>query len=457
MVVINRKVVVKDIKIESSSSRSKWTDYKGLTFDEFWNTIGKPEKNGIGTNVFPYELDLIKLAETEKHIWIKKATGLGITEFWLRWISWMSTRTDEWNDKKVVIVTGPNQDLAIGLISRIKAYFPHLDREKEKRVTLNGCIIEAYPSNHIEAMRSLTNVIFILLDEADFFHPGEQKEVRHAAERYIAKGDPWIVMVSTPNNPDGLFDRMEHEEPCLYKRIFLDYRVGLYNIYTAEEIAKARLSPSFEREYNLKYGYGLGNVFKPEDIDEAIKEYDLNGYRFAQCREGIDPTYGSGDGSAWAFVIAAKVDGKIRLYMAEEFKGLGFHDAEAKQADINRKYHPEPIRIDGSNPAYVKAVKGMMNERIDYEKEDNDAEKSWLVKPVSFGIDSKAMLTNMQNLVSDKQIEIHPSFTRLISQMRSAVSNEKGMLDKTAMHLDLIDAFRLCVFGYHYGKAQTKE
>ena len=65
-------------------------------------------------------------------------------------------------------------------------------------------------------------------------------------------------MVSTPNAPDGLFERIEKEpeDICLYKRIFLDYTYGIGKIYTAEEIEKA---PSFEREYNLKY-LGIGKA-----------------------------------------------------------------------------------------------------------------------------------------------------------------------------------------------------
>jgi hypothetical protein len=58
----------------------------------------------------------------------------------------------------------------------------------------------------------------ILIDEGDFFRKGEQEDVRHVSERYIAKSDPYIVMVSTPNAPDGLFERIEKEsgDTCLY-------------------------------------------------------------------------------------------------------------------------------------------------------------------------------------------------------------------------------------------------
>ncbi len=76
-------------------------------------------------------------------------------------------------------------------------------------------------------------------------------------------------MVSTPNAPDGLFERIEKEPEgtCLYKRLLLDYTYGLDRIYAREEIEMAKASPSFEREYNLKYLGLIGNVFHTKDID----------------------------------------------------------------------------------------------------------------------------------------------------------------------------------------------
>ena len=42
---------------------------------------------------------------------------------------------------------------------------------KETVFELNGVKIEAFPSHHLDAMRGLPNVSFILLDEDDFFPP----------------------------------------------------------------------------------------------------------------------------------------------------------------------------------------------------------------------------------------------------------------------------------------------
>jgi late competence protein required for DNA uptake (superfamily II DNA/RNA helicase) len=163
------------------------------------------------------------------------------------------------SDSQMCIVTGPRIDLAIALIDRIKKLFVGkgltVFDTKETMIELNNVKIEAFPSHHLDAMRGLPNVSFILLDEADFFPPGQQADARDVSERYMAKSNPYIVMVSTPNAPEGLFERIEKEaeDTCLYKRIFLDYTYGVSKIYTQEEIEKAKQSPSFEREYNLKY------------------------------------------------------------------------------------------------------------------------------------------------------------------------------------------------------------
>jgi len=71
------------------------------------------------------------------------------------------------------------------------------------------------------------------------------QDARDVSERYIAKSNPYTVMVSTSNAPEGLFEKIEKEseDTCLYKRIFLDYSYGIGKIYTAEEIAKASNHP----------------------------------------------------------------------------------------------------------------------------------------------------------------------------------------------------------------------
>lgn len=68
-----------------------------------------------------------------------------------------------------------------------------------------------------------------MLDESDFFPVSMAHEVRAMAESYIGKSGPYILLVSTPNQPEGLMDDIskEPDDKCLYHRIFLPYTVGL--------------------------------------------------------------------------------------------------------------------------------------------------------------------------------------------------------------------------------------
>jgi hypothetical protein len=169
--------------------------YKALTIPGYLNTNPKfsshlANPNNNSNNIlYPFK---------EKHLWVIKATGLGISTFMLRFMAWLCLYNDDYKDSQMVIVTGPNIDLAIKLIRRMKAMFAEklgvTFDSKETVLELNGCSIQAYPSNHIDSFRSLDNPKFLMLDELDFIPKFQQEDVRAVAERYIAKSNPYIVI-----------------------------------------------------------------------------------------------------------------------------------------------------------------------------------------------------------------------------------------------------------------------
>ena len=290
----------------------------------------------------------------------------------LRLMAWLCLRNNDYRNSQMCIVTGPNQDIAIKLIKRMKGLFEHklgiTFANKETVLELNGCSIEAYPSNHLDAYRALDNPKFILLDEADFFRKSEQEDVRHVSERYIAKSDPFIVMVSTPYAPDGLFDSIEKEpeEICIYKRIFLDYTFGINKIYTKEEIEKAKQSPSFEREYNLKYLGRIGNVFHTKDIDVALEKGQtiVAANKMSPKSMGIDPGWGS---SPFGIVITQWTDDQIHVLYAEEFERPDYNEMLSKiwnlmtEFELSRKNGK--IYVDGANPSCYQVTQNTTGRR----------------------------------------------------------------------------------------------
>jgi hypothetical protein len=62
-------------------------------------------------------------SSNNKHLWIKKATGLGISEFMLRFMAWLCLKDNALSGSQMCIVTGHRIDLAIALIDRMKRLF----------------------------------------------------------------------------------------------------------------------------------------------------------------------------------------------------------------------------------------------------------------------------------------------------------------------------------------------
>jgi hypothetical protein len=449
----------------------------------FNHIIGLPTKEKIEKPLFDYEKllydsiflvnDISNRSFKHKHLWVKKSTGLGVTEFFLRLMVWLCLRNNDYRNSQMCIVTGPNIDIAIKLIKRMKGLFePKLHvtfDSKETVLELNGCTIEAYLSNHIDAYRALDNPKFILIDEGDFFRKGEQEDVRHVSERYIAKSDPYIVMVSTPNSPDGLFERIEKEseETCIYKRLFLDYTYGIGKIYTAEGIEKAKASPSFEREYNLKYLGRIGNVFHAKDIEAAIekgRKYNPDSigssyYSFTSRSMGIDPAWGS---SPFGIVVTEWVDNHIQILHAEEYHRPDYNEMLSVVYGLMSKYQVDTTYIDSANPSFIKSLKIQIGEDADYDKviaryRSEGLGNSWSedmkIVPVNFNSEHKAMLGHCKMILEQDppKIAINPyKFDKLITSLRTAVDNDGTLAKEATSYNDIFDAFRLALKFYHF-------
>jgi hypothetical protein len=443
----------------------------------FNHIVGLPQRDGQYKPLYDYEKIIFdslvaQVGNTSysKHLWIKKATGLGISEFMLRFMAWLCLKDNTLSGSQMCIVTGPRIDLAIALIDRMKKLFAGkiglvAFDTKETVIELNGVKIEAFPSHHLDAMRGLPNVSFILLDEADFFPPGQQQDARDVSERYIAKSNPYIVMVSTPNAPEGLFERIEKEseDTCLYKRLFLDYTYGIDKIYAAEEIEQAKQSPAFEREYNLKYLGRIGNVFSTKAIDAAIEKgklYDpdfIDPYHFSSRSMGIDPAYGS---SAFGIVITQWVDGNIQIVHAEEHHRPDYNEMLFTVYRLMTKYNVDLTYVDGANPSFIKSLKLQIGEEAEYLEELDSAKREGVrpqdimkILPVNFNSEHKAMLGHCKMIFERDggRIAINPDkFDKLIIALRTAVDND-GTLDKEATsYNDIFDSFRLALKFYSF-------
>ena len=453
------------------------TEYLGKRDCCFNHMVGLPQdvKTFETRPLFPYQLEVFEAWQRYKHIWIKKATGLGISEFFIRLMLWLCVRDDEFRGARMCIITGPNLNIAKTLMYRMRNIikdYKDFDFEEEAshKIVVNGCTIEAFPANHIDSFRGLANLKFIFLDEADFFRKGGEeygKEVRTVTERYIAKSRPWIVMVSTPNRPDGLFAQIEAEpeEECLYYRIPLDYTRGLGYIYTEEDIKEARKSDSFAQEYELKYAGKIGNTFTTEQIERAlelgrelrVENPDLKARPTRLRCWGIDPGGGS---SKSALVIAElnKDTNTIDIIHSVEYDRTWSPSTIADDVfqlflECGEIKENNKIYIDGARPDFINEVKIRFGERTDWLKPEDINVREDSIIPVNFSVHNKKMLSNLHGLLSNGVVRLPESvneeekFDYIATALRTAWSKEWSLDKNETVHDDHLDALRLALHG----------
>ena len=215
-------------------------------------------------------------------------------------------------------------------------------------------------------------------------------------------------------------------------------------------------SPSFEREYNLQYGYGIGNVVTPFELEHALSlgksmEHLLTDNIHTTKTLGIDAGYGS---SKFAFVVSEYIDGKARVIYSKEFEHA-HHEAMVDIAYnlIVGPYYIDKVYVDAANVSFIKSLKlRFRDEIVDYERDPFLYSSSRRIVPVSFGSGhGTKMISHLKFLFGNGLIAIHPmKHQQLITQIRVARTLENGGLDKSKGNLtyDIFDAFRLSLLRY---------
>lgn len=377
-----------------------------------------------------------------------KATGLGATELLLRYICWLALADDRYVGKQAVIVTGPAQELALKFIERIERMFNNEIRTLKglkplayqpiavgEYIIINGVLIQAYPSHNFKRARGLDKAFFFLIDEFDFFPPGNQRDARTIPERYIGKSSPFIALITTPDVPDSLADQLkkENELTCRYRRLYMNYEIGLGKIYTPFEIEEAKLTGDFEREYNLSFVSGKGNIFSKEILDSIIEKYSL-AYGNGQVVITCDPAYGS---SKFAIVICEKINGIIYVREAVQFDRPDPNSMIEKIITYYTQFGSRARIL--SDQARPEIWEGLQRRGIP-------------CVPVDFSKELGVMVMRTVQAVRARKVRIHTDeFKDLKGQLRAVVYNEKGYPDKKKLTFDLGDAFLMGISQFNSG------
>lgn len=89
----------------------------------FQHIVGLLTKNDKQYPIFDYEKIIFNTIENNQNIWIKKARGLGVTTFLIRYLAWKILSTDELDGKSIFIASGTREEFANYVKNRLEQIF----------------------------------------------------------------------------------------------------------------------------------------------------------------------------------------------------------------------------------------------------------------------------------------------------------------------------------------------
>lgn len=425
----------------------------------FWHQMfypyGGPERNGVFHPIYEYETELLKCLErgdkdlAYRLIAVYKSTGLGITEFFVLWIIWKCL-TDPWFHRKhVVVVTGPGHDLGKKIIDRFKkfcdkGYIEYVDHGVNS-LNINGCPIEAFPSNNIDAARGLPRVSVFFGDEAAFFNARRTNDrpVQKVGERYMAKGGAFTIWVSTPGESIECFFYELYKNPGKYKKFEFYEEWGLRkdpitntSIYDEKEVELARTLPSYPMEYLGQWGVNVGDIYSQTALDIITgEEYTINPSDMSMNRKGfIDAGFGT---SNFGLVICEKRNNMPYVIFAKDYTRKSFTEMLDEIEKLSNMFHVRNWGSDAANPEVIKDMRDKLHLNV---------------TGFAFNKFGKLMTAYASEAVGNLKCRIHPQFERLISQLETIRYKKTGQPDKNiANPFDLGDAFQGCLWLFKHG------
>jgi hypothetical protein len=222
------------------SSKSLITDYSNLSIfvdKPFWiwdksshrqehiksngnccfnHIIALPVKNDKEFPIFDYQELIFDATENNRNIWIKKASGIGATEFILRYLVWKTLVNNDLQYKTIFIISGTfvhhANELNIRMENLFRKKFPFLQLDsKFTDLWIKNTNIKIFPSRNVKDLRGYTDIYYLFIDEADHFEPSINSELLLTITRYEEKSNCTTIMISTHNRPDGLFQSIEND------------------------------------------------------------------------------------------------------------------------------------------------------------------------------------------------------------------------------------------------------
>jgi hypothetical protein len=424
----------------------------------FNHIIGLPVKNDKQFPIFDYQELIFNAIENNQNIWIKKARGIGVTTFIIRYLAWKILHSSELDNKTIFIISGTREEFANYVKEKMQqlfdSRFPYLKLEsKYTELWLKKTWIKVMPTKNIKDIRGYFDASYLFIDEADHGDNEFQEELEPAITAYEEKSKGKTIMVSTPNAPEKLFYRIENDPNSKYFKLKLDYTYGLDKIYDRQFIEKKKLEPEFERHYMGFYIGKVGNLFSKIQLDNCIElgnslnAIPISNYNLHSV--GIDFGFGS---SKTAIVMTEHIktldlrknqdNDKIIVRFSEEYEKENPQTIVDICHSLYVKHWNTIFFVDGSNRAGVNLLKVAFDESLNWDSNDINPDLMRIC-PVNFTSEHKKMLSHLHVMVNKGYLAIPEKYEKLVTSLRTAYAKEYSLDKEQTTYNDSLDSLRL--------------
>ncbi|RPI83804.1 MAG: hypothetical protein EHM34_04690, partial [Nitrosopumilales archaeon] len=197
----------------------------------FNHVLSLPSKDGVLYPLFRFQKIIFDILEQNQNVWIKKARGLGLTTLILRYLAWKIIFSSELDYKSIYIIAGngnkSNHGMDVMLKKLFEKRFPSLNLDsKFTDLWLKKTRIKILDPTDIIDLTAY-DIAYLFIDDADFLEPSEQINLEQVISSCSVRSNCRTIMVSTPNQRGGLFEKIENDETSGYTKLKLDYRYGI--------------------------------------------------------------------------------------------------------------------------------------------------------------------------------------------------------------------------------------
>lgn len=192
----------------------------------FNHAISLPRKDSASYPLFRFRKIIFDILEQNQNVWIKKARGIGLTTFMLRYLTWKILFSSELDYKSIFIISWNDDKSGDKTHVILKKLFEkrfHLLKLESKFTDLwlkNTRIKFLTPNDIIDF--APFDMAYLFVDDANYLHLSEQIKLEKEISSNLARSNCRTIMISTPNPHGRLFEKIENDTNSKYAKLHLD-------------------------------------------------------------------------------------------------------------------------------------------------------------------------------------------------------------------------------------------